>query len=402
MGSRRPEWRLRNRRWRIPLGGFVLLGLVSVCGAGIDRTGVINTLGSIVQNGAVFDTNSATILVDGNPGTEADVRAGQIVRVQAQTPGQADLVEIENAVRGEITSVNAAADEFRVLNRTVRLDGRCVLDGIEMHELVPGLPVTVNGLTKENGDLVAGWVAPAAANDFLLRGDVTAITAETGQAIISGQSVDLSGAILDGFPAGMLGVGDRVLVRGSSVSSGVLLADTISNARRPAAETGGIAALEAFVDAKPHHNKLVLGDVTVRLVPTTVIEGGTAGSVVAGARVIAEGTYAAPRRLIASRIVLKPDADLTVAGSIDSVDADRGTLTVGGVRIEADDFTILVDDSALQIQRFDLGDLGVGDQVEITGWLPDPAGDLRAALLRRVDSGQGNGSQNDDEDSDND
>lgn len=400
MGSRRPEWRLTKKRTQSVLGGVMFLALISVCGAGIDGTGVVNRVGSIVQNGVVFETNAATIFVDGKPGTEADVRAGQIVRVQAESPGQADLVEIEYSLRGEVTSVNQAATEFEIFNRTVRFDGRCVLDGLETDELVPGASVTVNGLVDDNGDLVAGWVAPAAANDFLLRGDVTAITLETGQATISGQSVDISNAVVDGFPGGMLGVGDRVLVRGSSVSSGVLLADTVSNARPQPAHLGDIAALEAFVTKKISPNKLVLGDITVRLQPSTVIEGGTSSSLVQGARVIAQGTYASPHVLVASSIVLKPNADQLAVGTVDSINAAEGTLVVSGVQARTDAFTIMVDDSALDIRRFDLSDLSIGDSVEMTGVSNPATGELEGALLRRVDAGAGNNDDDSDEDSD--
>jgi hypothetical protein len=70
--------------------------MIAACGggggsepvAGIDRGGVtiaqgpISGFGSVILNGVRYSTSGATITVDDQPGTESDLRVGQVVRVE--------------------------------------------------------------------------------------------------------------------------------------------------------------------------------------------------------------------------------------------------------------------------------------------------------------------------------
>ena len=87
-------------------------------------SGTITGFGSIFVNGVEWQTSGATITVDDNPGTESELKVGQVVTVRgtlnaAGTNGTADSVEFDNSVEGPIASIDLATGSFVVLGQTV-------------------------------------------------------------------------------------------------------------------------------------------------------------------------------------------------------------------------------------------------------------------------------------------
>src|SRR4030095_8616089 len=87
----------------------------------------------IFVNGIEFETEDASFTVDDNPGTESDLKIGQVVRVTGTiddngSTGSADDVVFDNEVEGEITSVDVAGGQIIVLGQVVLIDGSTVFD----------------------------------------------------------------------------------------------------------------------------------------------------------------------------------------------------------------------------------------------------------------------------------
>jgi hypothetical protein len=91
-------------------------GIVPPPPNGIVRTGMavgpIASFGSVVVNGVHYDTTAAVITVDGVPGTQADLRVGQVVTIAAEledgtTAGDATAVTFDVNVEGPIESLDA-------------------------------------------------------------------------------------------------------------------------------------------------------------------------------------------------------------------------------------------------------------------------------------------------------
>ena len=91
------------RRWTT----FGVAILVAACGgggssdgvtAGIDRGGIVTATGSITGfgsvhvNGVHYVTTGATITLDDNPGSESELRVGQVVRIEGRLDPDGDVV----------------------------------------------------------------------------------------------------------------------------------------------------------------------------------------------------------------------------------------------------------------------------------------------------------------------
>ncbi len=87
--------------------------------AGIDRggivtaTGAITGFGSVHVNGVHYVTTGATITIDDNPGTESDLRVGQVVRIEGRIEqdginGTATRVIFDDEVEGPVQSIDLA------------------------------------------------------------------------------------------------------------------------------------------------------------------------------------------------------------------------------------------------------------------------------------------------------
>ncbi|HEB98347.1 MAG TPA: hypothetical protein ENJ05_02450, partial [Thiotrichales bacterium] len=59
----------------------------SLDGSTASVTGVITGFGSIFVNGVEYETNGANITIDGQPGTEDDLRVGMVVTLEGSASG---------------------------------------------------------------------------------------------------------------------------------------------------------------------------------------------------------------------------------------------------------------------------------------------------------------------------
>ena len=61
-------------------------------------SGAISGFGSVIVNGVRYSTTGATVTIDDRPGTESELRAGQVVRVEG-TGGDPDGAVVSCACR---------------------------------------------------------------------------------------------------------------------------------------------------------------------------------------------------------------------------------------------------------------------------------------------------------------
>ena len=368
---------------RVGAGLSIFLLLVSVCGAGIDRSGIVNGFNSVIINGIELASDNTTVLVDGQPATPMDLSPGQFIRLREDTNGAAEHIEMDTAVRGNITFADPTGGELRILEQTIYLDGRTVLEGIALNELAAGTHVAVNGIRDEDDMLRAAWIGPAGANDLLLRGEVEDLDIGAALATVGGQAIDFSAAQLNGFPTGMPELGQQVLVRGQDLSSGALIADSISGSNASYPIVGENVSLEAFVTASGI-SQFTMGETTVNMHSETIVDHGSVNDLVPGARIVVDGYQSSPTTVEADRVTIKYHADTIVAGEIKGINVAAGTLSVLHVNVVTDGLTTLADQSALALHFFNFSDLRVGDRIEVRGALHER--DLHTAVLIRTDS----------------
>jgi hypothetical protein len=377
-------------------------GVVPPPSNGIVRTGFvvgpIASFGSVVVNGIHYDTDDATITVDGEPATQADLRVGQVVRITAEledgeTTGTASAIDFDDNVEGPIESIDAAAGVLVVLGQTVRIGpGTSFDDSIEPRSidgLAVGDFVEVSGLVMADGSIDATRIEiDANGGELEVHGVVAALDAANSRFSINALVVDYSAAQLDDFPAGGLADGQPVEAKGLALDgSGALVATRVEfKGPAVAGETDDFGEIEGFITRFASAQDFDVSGLCVTTGAATVFEGGTAADLGLDVKVEVEGLFDAAGCLAARKVDIRLGTAVRVTAVIDSVDAAANSLVLLGIPVDVDALTRMEDQSDADLEPLTLADLAAGDYVEIRGGeRPAGSGRVRAALLERDD-----------------
>jgi hypothetical protein len=162
------------------LGAIGIVGLLGGCGSGGDgassgvgassgttsASGTITGFGSVFVNGKRFETNSASFVVDGQSGSQGDLKLGMTVVVTGSMSGgqrSANVVRQHDAVEGLVQSVAADGLSLVVMGQTVLVDNTTIIDnniaGQSIANLVAGTDVVeVNGHVRLDGVIQATFI----------------------------------------------------------------------------------------------------------------------------------------------------------------------------------------------------------------------------------------------------
>lgn len=271
-----------------PGGGIGGTGSVAVT-----AQGPIQGFGSVIVNGVEFALPAgATVLVDGAPASESDLREGMVVRITGTyrpgeatpagyVPGEAEEVRYESTIRGVVTSASGVA--FQVLGRTVRVVGSTRFEDGQ----TPGAGdlVEVSGLDEPDGGLRATFVRVLGAFDpetdeVKVKGPAHGVDEASGTFWVGDQEIRAPEGLR--LPA----ENEHVEVRGR-LEGGVLVAERIESG-----EEGLPEGHEVEVSGVAN---VVVGtwftlDGTEVDASGASFEGGTAADLRPGLRVEVEGT----------------------------------------------------------------------------------------------------------------
>ena len=399
----------RNYGWALAALASLV---VAACGggsggepvAGIDRggktiaQGPINGFGSVIVNGVRFSTTGATITIDDQPGTESDLRVGQVVRVEGTvdaggTTGTASRISFNDEVEGPIQAIDLETLRLLVLGRTVQVGPGTSFDDSIVPRALDGLGVgqrvEVSGLVAADGVIAATRIErKAAAATVEVKGVVESVDTAARRLRIDQLQVDYSGATLSGFATGQPANGDLVEAFGALNGAGVLAATRLE--RRSSSlpgTTSDKAELEGLVTRFASTADFDVAGQRVTASATTRYEGGSAADLRLDANVEVEGGFDATGRIVATKIEFRRASDVEFSGPVDSVNAAGGSLVVLGTTIRTNSLTRFEDHSAADVERFSLADLRVGDYVEVRVYR-DGTG-LVATLLERDDPESG-------------
>jgi len=370
---------------------------------GIDRGGVavgpIGGFGSVIVNGVEFDTSNAVFTVDGGPAGQDDLAVGQVVLVKGEIDdggltGTADSVGYDAAVEGPIAvgSLDQVAQTFRVMGVPVRVTATTVFDDQIQPRSLAGLAegnvVEVSGLPDADGFIRATRIDLTASDVFELKGfvanlDTGAFTFELGS-----QTVDYSMAQLDDFGPGGPANGDFVEAKGEAFTiEGALFATRVQRQDELSGddlgEDGDDVDIEGYVNGFRSPSDFDVLGIRIRTDAATRYQGGTAADIALNVRLQAEGHLQADGSVLADEIEFRPEGRLEASARVEAVDSAAGTFTVLGIQVLTDANTSF-EDKLLQMRPFGLGDIRVGDWVEVRG-LEDGQGDFLAQQVERDD-----------------
>jgi hypothetical protein len=226
--------------------GLALVALGVYCGGGgIGGTGGISGFGSVFVNGIEWFTDTAEIVLDGQPGTEADLRLGMIVQVQGQpflvgASALADKVTFDNAIQGPVSSLTATSAttlDAEIFGQTVEVDAH--LTQFDASDPTFGFAtlavddvLEVSGFVDGGGTIRATWmrrlgVVQPGTTEVELEGSVAGLAAGSFSigpvTILIDGSTDLSGLeepLANGLP---------VEVEGILVAANTVQAESVSD-----------------------------------------------------------------------------------------------------------------------------------------------------------------------------
>jgi len=342
-------------------------GGVQTAGGGIGGTGVsqgpITGFGSIFVNGVEFNTNSATIIKDGNTVSQNDLKIGMVVTVDgsidSSTSGSATTVTYIKELEGPITA--KTTNTLTVLGQTIIVDDLTKIvtasnSAAAIGDLAVNDIVEVSGSPSASGIRATYIGVKTSGAEYELKGVISALTNTT--ITIGNQLVDISVASYSFAPA----LGNYVEVKGSNFTGSTLIASTLElKTRGLGSNSKDKAELQGFVTSVSSATDFVLDQQPVHIDTQTNFNGGTSTDIKTGLRLEVEGALI-NGTLNATKI--KFEDDLQLQGNIATLDTTAGVLTLDsypGIDISFNSALTDEEDST------DLGALAVGDRIKARG-----------------------------------
>jgi hypothetical protein len=277
-------------------------------GTGIS-TGAVSGFGSVVVNGARYNTNAKTKKISNGTDNSATAdqelfRVGMVVTVR-YSPGDNNAREIEfrNNLEGPIASMRSVDNTFEVLGQTVVVD-----NGAVFASLSPGDVVEVSGFVDSAGRIRATYVErraqpPRPAEEYQVKGFVSGLSSIDNTfllGLLPGGSVPAVTVLpISGLPDGLEnGMYVQVTTIDTMPSGGSITGTRIERlAPRTDFPEKFIVDLEGIVTAAPSGSGSVLSFAVegkaVRADSATLFAGGrTSADIQRDARVLVRGTEA--------------------------------------------------------------------------------------------------------------
>ena len=189
--------------------------------------------------GECVDAAAATVVIDGEAATLADLKTGEVVVMRGQRalgnrgwwewidsrPPVIEQIEVTTLLQGLVESVDTQQMQLVILGQTVQflrtaIDAQDPVSPIGLGNLSPGDSVRVSGYRSSAGQILATRIDHTDASApvrILGRLDSGASTFQIGSL-----EIDVTGAVLEGLPGGPR-AGDVVSVSGALTDAGSML-----------------------------------------------------------------------------------------------------------------------------------------------------------------------------------
>lgn len=393
--------------WLAILAAFAIAacgggGAGSNATAGIDRGGVtsgtITGFGSVHVNGIRYLTSGATFVIDGQPGSELELRVGQVVRIEGKldasgTTGTANRVTYDDEVEGPVQSVDLAGSSLVVLGRTVHVgpgtsyDDSIVPRGLE--GIAVGDRVEVSGFPASDGSVNATRIdRKTQQGSYEVKGSVASLDTVARRFTLGSLTVSYATAQLSGFASGQPANGDVVEAVGTLDGAGVLVASRLEKESTSGGASDDDANYEGLINRFVSAADFDVDGQRVTTTAATVYEGGSAGNLGLDVAVEVEGRFNAAGAIVASKVQFRRTGELEIAAPVESINAGTGSLVVLGVTIRTNSLTRFEDHSTAELQQFSLANIAVGDYVEVRAYA-DGSGYLATRVERDDPEGTG-------------
>jgi hypothetical protein len=398
---------------------FALIGALSIASCGSSGTdsgpginpaatsdlvtvGTITGFGSVIANGFEFNTDSATVTMNGEPGNLSDLRVGMVVSIRGSVNEEtgaavASQIRFSHEAEGPVTNLNRLQNRFVVLGRTFMFDELTVFDGMSMDDFADGNMVRVSGQWRSEQRIQATHVhrianAYSAGMAMKVKGEISGLNTAAQHFNIGTQACDYSAAALELGDAS-LSNGLYVEVSSSSpMSGGDMLLDRIQ-ARDRDRDKDQLCdgdcefEIEGYVSSFTSATEFEVEGQPVTTTSQTLYVNGTVDTLALDVKLAVDGTLDDAGVLVAERIVFRLPSLVEIEADIEVISSDTSELTLLGITVTADESTLFRDHSAAGISDFGFDDLVVGDRTEIRAYIDETA--VVATRLERDDPDDG-------------
>lgn len=329
---------------------------------------------ALQMGGQALDVSAASVTVNGQPGSAADLQPGVILRGKGASTGsecRLTSADVRPDLCGPITAVDAAAGQMTVLAKVVRVDALTILvqeqpdhtyAAMSLADFKVGDGVRVFGATQTDGSFLATRIErrlPRIPNVMELRGVVSSLDATAMTFMLGPITVNYSLARVHGTLANGIQVETGGTLSGMTFAAArVEVEDDADDAGSSVEARGALSVLDTT--AKTFTLLTFKVDYSAATVKGTLVDGAV---------VEVEGNLSTtvPNTLLATKVAVKfghhgrGASDREIKGSLSAVNATDLTLTVGGTTYWTDGQTVFVKaDAAIAFT-----DLKVGDMVEV-------------------------------------
>ena len=342
------------------------------------------TKGSVILNGVRFDDTNAGITADEAAITAADLGDGMTVKLKGTVDaggetGEAELVEVENELKGSIDSIDSANGSFVVLGHTVFVDSATVFEDVaDLSGLSGGDPVEIHGMRTSTGIRATRveLLSSAPAEDEV-RGIVSDKDNPTGTFEIAGGggtefTYDGSTVIEDGTT---FADGDLVEVHldGSLYATRIELEDE-EDSEFSSADEFEIEGYVSNLSGSSGNYSFTIGTQQVETTAGTEFEGGAEGDLANDVRVEVEGPLSGGT-LFAEEIEFEDTVRLEANPSAGSAD-------LFGLTVEVTALTEFKGDISSE------GDIDALDPLHVRGYVaPDGSTVIATRIEQNNDEG---------------
>jgi Domain of unknown function (DUF5666) len=327
-------------------------------------------------NPGITAAPSATILVDGEPTSPADLdlSEGEVLLASGELDSTtntltADHIEVSHPVDGPLDDTDLLHGKLVVLGQTIVVEGPTIIDGGDLAAYKLGDRLTISGHPTASGQVVATRIKPSLrTGDFLATGLISSVNESLHQFTLGSLVVNYGTAVLSKFDNAAPTVGSLVRVRGARMEGATTL--TASSIERllqslPGA-SGASVSLEGVVTSTP-----ASAVIEVDGYPLTLSGGKASCASLPGpnARVTVTGLLQADGSVVLADSFCFDDlasakTGLKISGPIDAVDSAVGAISVLGFAIQSSPTTHVVDQAGSTIP---FAGLKAGDFVTASG-----------------------------------
>lgn len=383
-------------------------GSSSTSSAGNTTVGVVSGFGSVYVNGCEYETDSASISIEGTTGSEDDLSVGDVVEITGPancTHASASHIKSSDELEGWVDSVALDANGIGtmvVIGQTVTTtdmttfeDDSGSVPAITMATIAADNVVEIHGYTSDQGTVLATRVEVKAAS----------LTGYLGELELKGvvKNLDVSP---DTFDIGTLNINYTSLSPSFTLADDLFVEVKFDNSKTPISieiEDDGMLGYQGDDDDEVEiygvlstalvNNEFMVGDLKVQVNNTTEFEEADSGQPTLQS-IIADGTnigsvylevegHFANGVLIAESVEFEDDTsdNNECKGTVSNLtpvagEMNQGTLTViassiadceGQTSMDAiiNNSTLMEDDSVANISKFNLTNLSDGDMVEV-------------------------------------